>query len=723
MAEGNTIFCATPYSAFSYDIEENTFERFTKINGLSEVSVSYMKYDPLTSQFIIAYQNSNVDFINAGKVINVPDIKLSTLGGDKSIYNIYCLDQRAYLSSGLGVIVLNQEKYEVAETFRIGNNGSNVKVNGFTSDGSFFYAATAEGLKKAALNSANLTDYRNWFLVSGSNGLSAGSCQNAVKMQNNIVVQKNDSLFISNGNNWNFFYFDGWSILNIDFSGDKILLSQQENNRGRIVVLGTSGMVEKMIQHSLLSKPRQAIIVQNEYWIADQNNGLMKSDGDQVERFFPNSPINIASGEMIFENNALWVAAGSVNEAWNYTFNPNGLYRFSGDFWDGVNLYLYPQLDTLFDFITVTSDLQTGSIYAGSYGGGLLEIKKDNTFTIYKQNSFLQSAIGDPGSYRVSGLAVDAQNNLWIANFGAPQNLLVKKADGNWNRFVIPFFHTENALAQVLIDDVNQKWIVSPKGNGVFCFNDGGTIDNTGDDLWKFFRQGKGNGNLPADEVYCLAKDKFGFIWIGTEKGIAVVQCPQDVFAAGGCEAILPVVQQDNFAGYLFQDEQVRTIAVDGANRKWVGTKNGVWLISAEGEKIIYRFNEANSPLLSNDVNRIVVHPQTGEVFISTFKGICSFRSTATEGNTKNEKVLVFPNPVPPGYNGTIAIRGLAENAWVKITELNGRLVYQTRSLGGQAVWNGKDYKGNKVSSGAYLVLVSDKLNQEKVATKIFFVR
>ena len=62
------------------------------------------------------------------------------------------------------------------------------------------------------------------------------------------------------------------------------------------------------------------------------------------------------------------------------------------------------------------------------------------------------------------------------------------------------------------------------------------------------------------------------------------------------CEAVLPIVQQDNFAGYLFQGEEVRAMAVDGANRKWVGTKNGLWLISEEGEKIVYRFTLANSP-------------------------------------------------------------------------------------------------------------------------------
>ena len=166
----------------------------------------------------------------------------------------------------------------------------------------------------------------------------------------------------------------------------------------------------------------------------------------------------------------------------------------------------------------------------------------------------------------------------------------------------------------------------------------------------------------------------------------------------------------------------MRSIATDGANRKWVATKNGVWLISAEGEKVIYSFNESNSPMLSNDVKQITIDGKTGEVFFATAKGICSFRSTATEGAEKNSTILVFPNPVPPGFNGTIAIRGVVNNAIVKITELNGRLIYQTRALGGQAVWDGKDYRGRKIESGIYLVLVSNDGKTQNASTKIVFI-
>ena len=160
-------------------------------------------------------------------------------------------------------------------------------------------------------------------------------------------------------------------------------------------------------------------------------------------------------------------------------------------------------------------------------------------------------------------------------------------------------------------------------------------------------------------------------------------------------------------------------MALDGANQKWIGTQNGVWLISADAKKIIHHFTANNSPLLSNDVKRITVNPTTGEVYFATFSGLCSYRGTATEAVEEKNNVLVFPNPVPPQFNGQIAIRGLSENTLIKITELNGRLVYQTRSLGGQAVWNGRDYLGNKIASGVYLVLARDGKGNENIVTKI----
>jgi ligand-binding sensor domain-containing protein len=719
------VFCATPYSFFSIDLTDNSVDRMSRITGLTETGVSAICYDDVNDKLFIAYRNSNIDIVFRKDVFNIPDIKRKSITGDKTIYDIFSLNKNLYLSTGLGVIVIDGEKYEVKDSWFIGNNGGQVKVTGFTSDNSFFYAATEQGLKRTAINTTDPANYLNWQNLNATNGLVNGSCKDVITTQNRIFVLKNDSLFVLNGSNWNLFFTEtGWQIRNINSSSGKIIVCQRKNDgSAKVTSLNVDGTIARVLQQAgSISFPQKAILLNNDYWVADSSGGLTKFMSVGFENYQLNSPQSIATGEMVVSNGIFYATSGEVNTNWQKQNNKNGIYKFSESQWTNYNSRQFSQLDSLPDLISVAVDPRDETVWTGSYGGGLLHIKAGNTFEIFKQNSPLGQTTFDPGSYRVAGLAFDQQNNLWIANYGAAQNIAVRKNDGSWKTFTAPFTLTENAVAQIIVDDENQKWIVSPMKNGLICFNDNNSIDNTGDDKWKLYRNGTGLGNLPSSNVLCVTKDKNGFIWVGTDDGIGIIQCPQNVFSAQGCDALLPVVQQGGFNQYLFKGEEVRSMAVDGADRKWVATKNGVWLISEDGEKVIYQFTEENSPLLSNDVKRIAIDGKTGEIFFATVNGICSFRGTATEGKEKNENVLVFPNPVPPGYTGTIAIRGLVNNAIVKITELDGRLVYQTRALGGQAVWNGRDYKGRKISSGVYLVLVSDDGRKENLATKIIFI-
>jgi hypothetical protein len=724
-ADDNTIYCATPYSLFTVDTRDNFIERMSRVTGLSETGISTIQYDAINKKLFIAYSNSDIDIIYRNDIYNVPDIKRDNVIGDKTIYSIYSSGNNYYLSTGLGVIVIDGDKYEVKDSWFIGNNGNQVKVNAVTGDANFFYAATEEGLKKAPLNSSSVSNYTTWQLMSGTNGLPAGICKNVMNLNGKIIAEESDSLFVLNGNAWSLFYADGEPIVNSNASGNKLLLCQRfSNGSSKVTVLNSDGTIaQTLAQPTVISFPKKAIMFQNDPWIADQFGGLSHFTASSFEQYKPNSPEATASGELAVYNNIFYATAGEVNAAWNYQYNGNGVYIFKEGEWININRFHYQQLDSMLDFITVAVDPRDETVWAGSYGGGLLHIKSDKSFEIFKQNAPIGAAIGDPTSYRISGLAFDTDNNLWISNFGAAQPLLVRKNDGSWKSFSTPFLLNQNSLSQIIVDDNNYKWIVSPTGgNGLICYDQGASIDNTNDDRWKLYSSGTGSGNLPSNNVLCIAKDKNGFIWVGTTNGIAVIQCPQDAFSPSACDAVWPVVQQGNFAGYLFQGQEVRSIAVDGADRKWVATKNGVFLISPDGEQVIYNFTEDNSPLLSSDVKKIAIDGKTGEVYFATFKGICSFRSTATEGGETNSDVLVFPNPVPPDYSGTIGIRGLVNNAIVKITELDGRLVYQTRALGGQAVWDGRDYKGRKISSGMYLVLISNDGRTEKKAAKIIFI-
>ncbi len=720
VVKGNQLYCATKTNIFSID-DKGEITRYSKTNGLNDIGVNAIGWDETSNQLIIAYQNSNLDVLKGGIVKNISDILLSKVAGNKIINHIYCKNGIAYLSTGLGIILVDLIRYEIKDSWIIGNNGSLTNINSTIVDTVFFYAATSDGIKRATLNSTNLANYTNWTNISGTNGLPPGAVNFVGIISNQLVATKKDTVYILNNNSWKVFYSDSsWQIINTSISSEKLHISQKNNSgNARVIILSSSGTIlNSLSKPGVISQPRSAISDNNAVWIADQFGGLSKFT-NEVERFIPNGPAGISSGEFAFSKTALFSAAGSVNTAWNYLYNRDGIFKFGDGNWSSKGALNTTQLDTTLDFITLAVDPIKQTLWAGSYGGGLVQVNESQTI-IYKQNnSLLQAAIGDSKSYRVAGLAFDVNNNLWISNYGAPQPIKLLKSDGTWKSFSIPFNLVENAVAQIINDNYNQLWIISPKNNGLICYQYGNNVDNTNDDQWKLLKQGIGNGNLPSNNILSIAKDKNNSIWVGTDDGIAVFNCNNNIFGTGGCDAVLPVVQQDQFAGFLFKGEQVQCIAVDGANKKWIGTLNGVWLIRSDGKKLIQHFTIANSPLLSNDVKKIGIDPQSGEVFFATFNGICSYRSTATEANESFNNIIVFPNPVPSGYNGTIAIKGLTDNAIVKITELNGRLVYQTRSLGGQAIWNGKDYNGNKIASGVYLVIARNDSGEEKIVTKI----
>jgi len=725
------IYCATPFSIYLVDKEDNSMERLSKTNGLSETGISTLCYDPGSDKLTIAYTTSSIDILSGGQTFNIPDIRQTGRGGDKTIYQAIAYNNNVYLSTGLGIIVLDEDKYEVKDTYIIGSDGDSVAVQAVASDGNLLYAATADGLKQAPLNSPDLADYHNWSLPVGNEG----PCRQVISLDGEIIVLRSDSIVALINNSWTTVYNSSWHINNLSVSERRLLVCEQDGDSGRVTILTGSGQIERVLQQpGILRSPRQALLLQGEPWVADAITGLSAwgTAGSQAWSYIPNSPGGLATGPMTIHQDptagpgaagVLWAASGGADISWSPLGDHNGgLYRLDGNGWTNYNKDSYPVFDSIFDFSAISYNPRDSSLWAGSFGEGLLERRSGDQFTVYAAGSPIGPSLDNPSAYRVSGLAFDKDGNGWIANYGAARDLLLRQADGSWSSFAIPFAHTGNAVSQVLVDDNKQVWIVSPKGNGVFCYSPGASLSSAADDQWKYYHTGTGNGNLPDNHVYCLARDRNNIIWIGTANGIGLIQCAGQVFGAGGCEAVWPVVQFDNFAGYLFGGQAVQAIAVDGADRKWIATRNGVWLITPDAQKIVYHFTADSTPLLNNDVRNIAIDPRTGEVFFATAGGLCSFRSTATEGGDHNTDVLVFPNPVPPDYTGVIAIRGLVDGAFVKITAPDGRLVYQTNALGGQAIWDGRDYRGRKVATGVYLVLISDESRHEKSSAKIVFI-
>jgi hypothetical protein len=259
--------------------------------------------------------------------------------------------------------------------------------------------------------------------------------------------------------------------------------------------------------------------------------------------------------------------------------------------------------------------------------------------------------------------------------------------------------------------------------NGIMVYKGHTTADGVIGVNVKKLSTTAGNGALPSNNVLCLAKDLDGEIWVGTDKGIAVFYSPEKVFTGENFDSQQILLEQDGHVQILLETENVKCIAVDDANRKWIGTSNsGVFLMSADGTKQIQHFDESNSPLFDNNISSIEINHKTGEVYIGTSKGIISYRGTAALGYDDFTDVYAFPNPVRHEYEGPIAIKGLMNNTTLKITDISGTLVYETKSEGGQALWYGKNFKDERVCSGVYMVFCTSEDGAKKMVTKIVVI-
>jgi ligand-binding sensor domain-containing protein len=537
-----------------------------------------------------------------------------------------------------------------------------------------------------------------------------------------LFALRQDSVFVLSGSGWSLFHASSSPVTFIQGMRNELFIGTSLNGKGGVLQFGANQSQPNLIQGALLSLPASCTSNGNEYWIGDLVNGLIRIEGNNNQQILPDAPYLIPKGYLHYNGGKLVAPAGFVGSTGIPQQLSGVIDVFEDDKWKNLNKNFIRAMDSLPDIMSAVFDQATGKIIAGSYGGGLAEIAPDGKTTIFKQGSALSPVSGSSADYRVSGLAFDLDRQLWVTNPGTKQPLLIRKKDGAWKKFTIPFSGPANP-GFISVDIDNRKWIILQGGGGLVCFDDRGTPDQTNDDQWRLFRQGRGNGNLPSSNVTAITVDKNGFIWVGTDRGVAIIQCIDDLFNVAACEATLPVVRQDNFAGLLLAEEKISDIETDQADRKWITSNNGVWLISADGQKTIHRFTSSNSKLLSDEVHSVAINELTGEVFFLTALGISSYRGEATAPVTEKRKPFIFPNPVPPGYSGTIAFRDLPDRAWVKITELNGKLVYETRSLGGQAVWNGKNLQGARVNSGVYLVYVSEELNQYQVAGKVVFIK
>ena len=748
----NSIIYTTGKAIFYLDKDDLSISRLAREDGLAEARVRLIRYHNPTETLIIVYENSVIDLLRNGRFSTLRQIDNFSFSGDKQIYDLFFGDNNVvYLAAGYGVSALSLDD----ETFLF-TTFTGVKVEGTAIHNGFLYAATEEGLYRANREGVNLNDFGNWNLLGETFSLPGDYTSTAINVYKDELYFGVDKDVYRLQADTAALFFDTnderpWRLQYLSV-GPKWLLAGYRCTDDRCTSRQLMFLDEEGDQRRVFSQ----CIIRTNYAIEDDRGRIWfgedqatpriryfedDQDGDCNELEY-SGPLTDDNNRLFHDGTSLWIAPSVLNENFGASFNFGGAYRFKDNEWDFFNR----STSEVFlgrdgaqggdDDVAAIVDVHYNPVtrrhwFSSAFEGAVSFDEETGTGELFDEsNSSLRlSPDAGPGRVRVMGAVSDENGFTYLANGLASDNnfISVQSPEGEWA--AIGGNCGQNTAVLIEIDAQGYLWTAhsTNAGNGLTVLDPMGTPLDPSDDRCRVITAN--NSNLPSNNVRSIAVDLDGNVWVGTSQGIALFECRADVFNTELCPGRLPVVEANDFGGFLLETEEIRSITVDGGNRKWIGTNGGAYLLSPDGEEQLLFFDQGNSPLLDNIVRDIAIHPTNGTVYFGTELGIISFRAEATTAErTFKKDLVIFPNPVEPGYDGPIAINGLARDARVKITDLSGKLIAEGTATGGQFVWSGTDYNGRRVTSGVYLIFASSKpgigvIDAESVVGKVVFIR
>ena len=709
---------------------------WSKVDGLSDIDIVKILYDKPNDVLIICYNNGNIDMIRDNRVTNISDVKDKQLSGSKRLNSCRTIGDSAFLVYPFGIVIVDLKELIISDTWFTKRDNRQIIPTDVAFGNHRYYVSTEEGIFSIPETSNTISDFTQWTAeTSWSTSFMAATSDRIFAMKK-ADTGIPDSLFVLSEN--------GWENTGKSYLAASCMKCQHDTLAicSWIAVELLNKDLERLynavwIENNRYPDNRECELDGDIIWVADNVYGLvMNNMAYYSHRFYSASGPSIDYVENVTSYNGIVAAVHGSRKAIS-SYGPG--FRYPSLSWYQNQQWNHNDFDFLtYDTNRNTYDLTNIAINpkddtewgVASWGNGIFKCKNQRPIAHYNASNSLLDSISI-GTF-VSGLQYDKKGNLWMTNSYSNKMLKMLEPDGTWHAYNISSGVVTNDLTEVvadnlLVDSRGYKWVNFPRDNQynryhLIAFTENGTYDNPGDD-----RLARVDMNVAAEvsssTVYCMAEDLDGEIWIGTDKGIKVIYYPERIFD-GGVYPRNILLEQDGYVSVLFEYEQITAIAVDGANRKWIGTgKAGVFLMSENGQEQLLHFTAEDHPLFSNQIESINVNQLTGEVFFATSKGLVSYKGTATAGFETYEDLLVYPNPVPHGYAGTIAVNGLKSNSLCKITDSSGRLVWQGYSHGGQLVWDGKDHYGNRPATGVYYVMASDEDGKEKIVTKFVFVR
>lgn len=691
---------------YAVDLTTEETITYSKQDGLHGASIAQIAYSNHDHCLVIMYENGLIDFLyDNGEIISMMDISQKEMVASKKANAILMVDSLAYVSMPFGLMVLNTTKRQVVDTYYIGENGSEVNILGctLTKDSIFAYG---EHTIYSISRQDNPMDFSYWKREKATDDITysgIGTYDDSVYvLKNNLLSKRVSGLWQTIRNE------SCWTI--------------QQGAEGLYIPLLKQGYLTLTEQGFVYTQSSSRVydVVKRgqDIWLAMGVNGVMRIQHNETQLFSVDGPIEnypyrlrVSDGNLIMTPGGYYVVS-SDHPGTISVMQQNQWVNFTNSMLTSLTRqYLSNICDGIIDPKDPTH------FFAASFGNGLLEFRNNQFYKRYNaRNSFLDSIISPATSYTwVDALAFDSQNNLWMMNVSKKNNIKVLRPNGQ----AVAIQNADADLIlrarDLLIWNQNEHIKIISSSHqkvGLVVLDDGGTIEKFNDDKSVFCTQfvDQDNRTLQLEGIYCIAQTKEGAIWIGLNAGIVIIDDPSKLFHSSACRKIkIPRNDGTNLADYLLETEQINAIVVDGANRKWIGTaSSGLYLISEDGLETIEHFTEDNSPLLSNEILSLALEPITGQVFIGTSAGLMVYQSDASMPSDSYSNAYAYPNPVRPDYEGVIAITGLMDESAVHIIDNAGNLVCETRSYGGQAVWDGKTGDGRRVASGVYSALCNE---------------
>lgn len=730
---GDRAFVATKLGVVEFVGDYEIYFHNKITSGLSEANIRTIRYNHPYKALIIGYNSGNIDvfYHETHTVVNLPAISSNpNILGVKNINHIFCDSNKVYFACSFGLVQLDMGLMEFSQTTFTGSN----EAMACTRYGNALFLATKRGIYKGVLDGRNLQDFAAWQAQGTAHNLPLNTyVSSAILAANNrVYASVNDTLFqyddaqgwrhipvinTEAGNVAQSYCYDGYplTILNPSFANDRIILVTGRN------VFYDLQFDNHELHKNFLTVGNLVDVASSDkgsQWLASDLYGIVRWNYLGVNPVNINSKITDQTSALSVDNQgSLWVTNDPFDGQY-YSFSDIGFSRWNGSDWKNIDGgTVIPNGFT--QSSTLANNTRKRETFVGSYMAGILHYKGDSLIAHYNQyntTNGLQGTQGDTQRTRIGGMVFNSEGDCWIANALAPRPYVLRKANGTWYNFPSAY---SGLFMDIAIDRNGFKWGALKSGN-ITVFSEG-DLANDGDNREMMLTTG--NSNLASSDVNCVVADREGVIWVGTGDGVTIFSCSSDMFTSG-CAGSRPVVNPDNFNGHLLEGENVKTIAIDGGNRKWIGTDNGVFVLSPDGYERVHYFNIENSPLLDNSVNKIAIDGTTGMVYISTESGLCGYKGEATAGRlpADADAAYAYPNPVRHDYTGLIAIKNLPTDANVKITDISGKLVYEAYSLGGQVTWDGHDYTGRKANTGVYLVFTITADGENKLATKLLFI-